>query len=139
MILIIFGLIEIDREIHLRISALMIKTMRTTMKATLYLRLCWFRCSIYLFRFFCFVFSTAVSTSVSFVLSSVLAVLLFSTMQLYRPWFASAQWNTILGGYIGSWLFILALTVRNSYIAVNCCCVSKRSDVLFDFCRQYPI
>lgn len=55
----------------------------------------------------------AVSTSVSLVLSSVFAVLLFSTMQLYRPWFASTQWNTILGGYIGSWLFILALTVRS--------------------------
>ncbi|XP_031638333.1 protein KRTCAP2 homolog [Contarinia nasturtii] len=52
----------------------------------------------------------AVSTTVSLVLSSVFAVLLFSTMQLYRPWFASNQLNTILGGYIGSWLFVLALT-----------------------------
>lgn len=56
---------------------------------------------------------SAVSTTVSLVLSSVFAVMLFSTMQLYRPWFASTQWNTILGGYIGSWLFVLALTVMN--------------------------
>lgn len=32
-------------------------------------------------------------------------------MQIYRPWLASAQLNTILGGYIGSWLFIFTLTV----------------------------
>lgn len=61
---------------------------------------------------FVFLQFLAVSTTVSLVLSIVFAVMLFSTMQLYRPWFASSQLNTILGGYIGSWLFVLALTVR---------------------------
>lgn len=56
-------------------------------------------------------FIAAASSSVSLLLSSVLSVLLFSAMQIYRPWLASAQLNTILGGYLGSWLFILALTV----------------------------
>lgn len=55
----------------------------------------------------------AVSSGVSLVLSSILAVIVFSTMQIYRPWLASAQLNTILGGYLGSWLFILTLTVSS--------------------------
>ncbi|XP_069673146.1 protein KRTCAP2 homolog isoform X2 [Periplaneta americana] len=53
---------------------------------------------------------SAVSSGTSFVLSSVLTVLLFSGMQMYRQWLASSQLHTILGGYLGSVLFILVLT-----------------------------
>lgn len=46
------------------------------------------------------------------------SVLLFSAMQMNRPFFAATQFNTILGGFIGSWLFVLALTVRKSTTAI---------------------
>ncbi|XP_015433475.1 PREDICTED: protein KRTCAP2 homolog [Dufourea novaeangliae] len=52
----------------------------------------------------------AVSSGVSFVLSSILTVLVFSGMQMYKSWLASSQLYTILGGYIGSILFICVLT-----------------------------
>lgn len=45
------------------------------------------------------------------MLSSIFSVLLFSAMQMYRPFLAATQLNTILGGFLGSWLFVLALTV----------------------------
>uniref|UniRef100_A0A1B6DJP1 Uncharacterized protein n=1 Tax=Clastoptera arizonana TaxID=38151 RepID=A0A1B6DJP1_9HEMI len=51
-----------------------------------------------------------VSSGTSFILSSILTVLLFSGMQMYRQWLASSQLHTILGGYLGSLLFILILT-----------------------------
>lgn len=35
-------------------------------------------------------------------------------MQIYRPLIASSQLATIFGGYLGSWLFILSLTVSSS-------------------------
>lgn len=57
-------------------------------------------------------FIIAVSSGISLVLSSVFSVLLFSGMQMYRPFFVATQINTILGGFIGSWLFVLVLTVR---------------------------
>ncbi|XP_075217525.1 protein KRTCAP2 homolog [Lycorma delicatula] len=52
----------------------------------------------------------AISSGTSFILSSVLTVLLFSGMQMYRQWLASSQLHTIFGGYLGSLLFILSLT-----------------------------
>ncbi|XP_017763641.1 PREDICTED: protein KRTCAP2 homolog [Eufriesea mexicana] len=51
-----------------------------------------------------------VNSGVSFVLSSILTVLVFSGMQIYKTWLASSQIYTILGGYIGSILFICVLT-----------------------------
>lgn len=56
------------------------------------------------------IYSMAVSSGTSFVLASVLTVLLFSGMQMYRQWLASSQLHTIFGGYLGSVLFILVLT-----------------------------
>lgn len=53
----------------------------------------------------------AVSSSTSFLLSSTLAVLLFAGMQLYKVQLASHEWTTILGGFLGSLLFCLILTV----------------------------
>ncbi|XP_022184258.1 protein KRTCAP2 homolog [Nilaparvata lugens] len=52
----------------------------------------------------------AVSSGTSFLLSSILTVLLFSGMQMYRQWLSSSQLHTIFGGYLGSLLFILCLT-----------------------------
>ena len=52
----------------------------------------------------------SVSSGVSFALSSVLTVLIFSGMQIYKTWLGSSQLYTILGGYIGSVLFICILT-----------------------------
>ncbi|XP_071439763.1 protein KRTCAP2 homolog [Hetaerina americana] len=52
----------------------------------------------------------SVSSGTSFILSSILTILLFSGMQMYRQWLASTQLLTIVGGYLGSVLFILFLT-----------------------------
>ncbi|XP_077555583.1 protein KRTCAP2 homolog [Haemaphysalis longicornis] len=52
----------------------------------------------------------AVSTGVSAVLSSCLFMLLFAAMQIYKTHLASSQPMTILGGFLGSILFILILT-----------------------------
>ncbi|XP_011686536.1 PREDICTED: protein KRTCAP2 homolog isoform X1 [Wasmannia auropunctata] len=54
--------------------------------------------------------STAVSSGASFVLSSILMVLLFSGMQMYKVWLGSSQLGTILGGLVGSMLFMCTLT-----------------------------
>ncbi|KAF7382149.1 hypothetical protein HZH66_013581 [Vespula vulgaris] len=52
----------------------------------------------------------SVTSGISFLLSSILTVLLFSGMQMYRAWLTSSQLHIILGGYIGSLLFIFILT-----------------------------
>lgn len=53
---------------------------------------------------------SAVPSSVSLVLSSVISVLLFSLLQIYKPLLSSTQSATILGGFIASWLFLFSLT-----------------------------
>jgi len=55
----------------------------------------------------------AVSSGMSFLLSSTLAVLLFAGMQLYKVHLASHEWMTIVGGFLGSLLFCLILTVSS--------------------------
>lgn len=57
-----------------------------------------------------FYYVTAVSSGVSFVLSSILTVLLFSGMQMYKVWLGSSQLGTVLGGWVGSLLFMCTLT-----------------------------
>ncbi|XP_043682185.1 protein KRTCAP2 homolog [Vespula pensylvanica] len=52
----------------------------------------------------------SVTSGISFLLSSILTVLLFSGMQMYRAWLTSSQLHIILGGYIGSLLFVFILT-----------------------------
>ncbi|KAJ1521609.1 hypothetical protein ONE63_003258 [Megalurothrips usitatus] len=52
----------------------------------------------------------AVSTGASFMLSLLLAILVFSGMQMYKSWFSSTQLHTILGGYVSSVFFLLILT-----------------------------
>ncbi|XP_018401316.1 PREDICTED: protein KRTCAP2 homolog [Cyphomyrmex costatus] len=53
---------------------------------------------------------STVSSGMSFMLSSILVVLLFSGMQMYKVWLSSSQLGTILGGLIGSLLFMCTLT-----------------------------
>ncbi|KAK0085071.1 hypothetical protein PV325_005851 [Microctonus aethiopoides] len=50
------------------------------------------------------------TSGVSFLFSSILTVIIFSGMQMYKTWLTSSQLHTILGGYIGSVLFLLILT-----------------------------
>lgn len=52
----------------------------------------------------------SVTSGISFILSSIITVLLFSGMQMYRSWLTSSQLHTILGGYVGSLLFLFVLT-----------------------------
>lgn len=53
----------------------------------------------------------AVNTGTSLVLSSLLSVLVFAGMQMFSKQLASTEWLTILGGFLGSVLFICSLTV----------------------------
>lgn len=48
--------------------------------------------------------------SASFLVSTVLSVLTFSLMQILRPQLASTQLMTILGGFLGSILFVFLVT-----------------------------
>ncbi|GAB0097405.1 Protein KRTCAP2 homolog [Sergentomyia squamirostris] len=60
----------------------------------------------------------AASTYLSLVISSVACVLIFSGMQIYRHYLASSQTTTLLGGFLGSWLFILSLTSISNLEAI---------------------
>lgn len=53
----------------------------------------------------------AVNTGTSLVLSSLLSVLVFAGMQMFSKQLGSTEWLTILGGFLGSVLFICSLTV----------------------------
>jgi len=46
----------------------------------------------------------------SFVVSSILSLLIFSGMQVYKTFLASSQLMTILAGFSGSLLFVFLLT-----------------------------
>lgn len=56
-----------------------------------------------------------VSSQMSCLLSGLLGILTFAGMQLYRNQLASSQPLTILGGYLGSLLFILSLTAVGNF------------------------
>lgn len=49
-------------------------------------------------------------------LSIVLSLLVFSGMQMYKQWLGSSQPLTLLGGFLGSVLFVLILTVSIEHI-----------------------
>merc|ERR1712042_278598 len=53
---------------------------------------------------------TAVSSYNSFILSITLTLIVFAGMQLYKVPLASSEWGTILGGFLGSQLFVFLLT-----------------------------
>ncbi|XP_035020274.1 keratinocyte-associated protein 2 [Hippoglossus stenolepis] len=52
----------------------------------------------------------AANTGTSLVLSSLLSVLVFAGMQMFSKQLGSTEWLTILGGFLGSVLFICSLT-----------------------------
>uniref|UniRef100_V5H518 Uncharacterized protein n=1 Tax=Ixodes ricinus TaxID=34613 RepID=V5H518_IXORI len=52
----------------------------------------------------------AVSSGTSGMLATCLFMLLFATMQIYKSQLTSSQPMTIVGGFLGSVLFILILT-----------------------------
>lgn len=74
------------------------------------------KCSKVWFAFFVvFLFIVAVNTGTSLVLSSLLSVLVFAGMQMFSKQLGSTEWLTILGGFLGSVLFICSLTVSFYY------------------------
>ncbi|KAG5270854.1 hypothetical protein AALO_G00173040 [Alosa alosa] len=56
----------------------------------------------------------AVNTGTSLVLSSLLSVLVFAGMQMFSRQLSSTEWLTILGGFLGSVLFVCSLTAFNN-------------------------
>ena len=52
----------------------------------------------------------ALNEGSSFVVSSIISLLLFSGMQVYKAALASSQMMTILAGFTGSLLFVFLLT-----------------------------
>ncbi|XP_072031541.1 dolichyl-diphosphooligosaccharide--protein glycosyltransferase subunit KCP2-like [Amphiura filiformis] len=60
----------------------------------------------------------AVSSTISLLLSATLAVVTFAGMQMFHTQLASTEWMTILGGFIGSLLFIFILTAMGNFLAV---------------------
>ncbi|CAF0744916.1 unnamed protein product [Adineta steineri] len=57
----------------------------------------------------------AASNSTSFLLSFLISLLLFASMQLFRTQLASNQPMTIIGGFIGSLVFISLLTAVSNF------------------------
>ncbi|XP_060572311.1 keratinocyte-associated protein 2-like [Ruditapes philippinarum] len=57
----------------------------------------------------------AVSTGASLMLSTTLMVLCFAGMQMFRQQLGGAEYMTIVGGFIGSIVFILVLTAVNNF------------------------
>ncbi|XP_036355799.1 keratinocyte-associated protein 2 isoform X2 [Octopus sinensis] len=60
-------------------------------------------------------YNKSVSVGSSCFLSSTLTVLLFAGMQMFRNQLGSTEYFTILGGFLGSWIFILLLTACNNF------------------------
>ncbi|XP_058808842.1 protein KRTCAP2 homolog [Phymastichus coffea] len=60
----------------------------------------------------------AVTSKISLLLSSILTVLLFSGMQMYKNWLISSQLHIVFGGYIGSLVFIFLLTALGNLESV---------------------
>lgn len=52
----------------------------------------------------------ALGTGSSLIIASISALFMFSGMQMYLPWFITTHIRTILGGYLGSLLFVFILT-----------------------------
>ncbi|CAH4031030.1 protein KRTCAP2 homolog [Pieris brassicae] len=52
----------------------------------------------------------AVNSATSFVISSILTLLLFSGMQMYKPILVKSPITIIFGGYLGSLMFMFFVT-----------------------------
>merc|ERR1712018_28625 len=61
----------------------------------------------------------ALPTSVSCIVSSILCLITFAGMQLFRNQLGSSKVMTILGGFLGSQLFVLLLTAMNNFENMN--------------------
>merc|ERR1712002_1387946 len=61
----------------------------------------------------------ALPTSVSCALSSILCLITFAGMQLFKTQLGSSKIMTILGGFLGSQLFVFALTAINNFENMN--------------------
>ncbi|PAA93732.1 hypothetical protein BOX15_Mlig028093g1, partial [Macrostomum lignano] len=59
--------------------------------------------------------SMAISAAASCLFSSLFSLLLFAGMQLFKAQLADSKLGTILGGGLGSLLFILLLTAVNNF------------------------
>ncbi|CAD5121599.1 DgyrCDS10096 [Dimorphilus gyrociliatus] len=57
----------------------------------------------------------AASNSTTCLISAALFVLLFAIMQIYKQQLAAQQSMTILGGFLGSELFVLAITAVSNF------------------------
>ncbi|XP_033634109.1 keratinocyte-associated protein 2-like [Asterias rubens] len=57
----------------------------------------------------------AVSTSISFLLSTLLTISIFAGMQMFKNQLGASEWMTILGGFMGSVLFCLMLTAVGNF------------------------
>ncbi|XP_022665644.1 protein KRTCAP2 homolog [Varroa jacobsoni] len=49
------------------------------------------------------------------LMSTCLVVLLFASLQIFKAAFTQTRAMTVLGGYVGSWLFILLLTAVSNF------------------------
>merc|ERR1712243_334747 len=61
----------------------------------------------------------ALPTSVSCVVSSILCLITFAGMQLFKNQLGSSKMMTILGGFLGSQLFVFLLTAVNNFENMN--------------------
>lgn len=59
---------------------------------------------------------TALPSYTSFLFATTLTVLTFAGMQMFKTNLASSEWMTILGGFIGSQLFVFLLTVSFTFL-----------------------
>ncbi|EDW13816.2 protein KRTCAP2 homolog [Drosophila mojavensis] len=67
--------------------------------------------------------SKSISTKsplISAIISGILSFVIFATLRFYAHWFNTSQINTLFGGYLFSWMFILSLT-----------CVSNAETLVF--------
>jgi len=55
-----------------------------------------------------------VTTSASLGLALLCSILVFSGLQMYKTQLASNRLNTLIAGYLASWLFIFMLTAVNN-------------------------
>lgn len=71
---------------------------------------------VFKFQFIKPKFLAIFSSGASCVLSSILTLLLFSAMQMYKPIIAT---SAIWGGFMGSLVFFFALTVNIIYLITS--------------------
>ncbi|XP_030376419.1 protein KRTCAP2 homolog [Scaptodrosophila lebanonensis] len=60
------------------------------------------------------------STLVSSIISGILSLVIFATLRFYAHWFNGSQLHVLIGGFVGSWIFIFSLT-----------CLSNAESIIF--------